>query len=87
MPRTRKSIALVIAALVLALAVVLGTFMPPQFLGGFNGPIGVTLIGFVPVLLVAVGVGGVLVYRWVVQAFGTRERGHKRSHHRRSREL
>jgi putative copper export protein len=87
MPRTSIFIVLAIVAFLLALAVVLGTFMPPQFLGGFNQPLAVPLMAFVPVLLVAVWVGCVLVYRWVIQAFGRRERRRKRCHYRKARKL
>lgn len=87
MPRARSIIFLSVGALLVALAVVLGSFMPPEFLGGFNRPIAVTLIGIAPVLLVAVAVGCVLAYRWARQAFGSYRSDRKWPRKGKSREL
>jgi len=79
MPSTRVLIVIATVVVMLAGAVILGAFMPTEFLGGINRPIAVTLLGMAPVLVVVVGVGCVLTYRWAVKVVFTNRSGKRRS--------
>ena len=64
--RIRVALVVAVSGMGAALAVVLGGLMPTEFLAGVNHAVAVTLLGFAPVLLVAVGVGCILAYRTIV---------------------
>ena len=50
-----------------------GFFLPSEFLFvGVSRPLAVTLVGMAPVVLVAIGVGAVIVYRHIFPKSGAR---------------
>jgi hypothetical protein len=80
MPKSRWLVVVVLLAVLGAgLAAVVGTHMPSEFLPGVNRSLAVTLLGMAPVVLVAVVVGCVLVYRKLVSfVSGATEPGPRR---------
>ena len=65
MPRTRRTLVfLATSCVAIAAGVFAAEFLPPAYLlFGVSRPVAVTLLGFAPVVVVAVSVGCVLAYR------------------------